>query len=68
MLVVAVQLVASTLPVTPGGAGSQQAILVVALSATTAATVLGFGIGMQAATALADLILGSGALLFLTGR
>src|SRR3954454_7561635 len=47
-LVVAVQLMASAVPLTPGGAGSQQAMLVVAMSGTAAASVLAFGIGMQA--------------------
>jgi hypothetical protein len=64
-LVVGVQLVAAVMP-TPGGAGSQQAMLLVALSAG-AMTVLGFGIGMQATTVLADLILGSASLIALTG-
>jgi uncharacterized membrane protein YbhN (UPF0104 family) len=66
-LVVAVQLAAGALPVTPGGAGSQQAMLVVALSATTAATVLAFGIGMQAATVLTNIVLGGISLLWMTG-
>jgi uncharacterized membrane protein YbhN (UPF0104 family) len=67
LLVVAVQLVAAAVPVTPGGAGPQQAILVVALSASAAATVLAFGIGMQLATVLSDLGLGATSLIFLTG-
>jgi uncharacterized membrane protein YbhN (UPF0104 family) len=67
LLVVAVQLLAAVVPMTPGGAGSQQALLVVALSASAAATVLGFGIGMQAATVLCDLVLGAASLIFLTG-
>jgi uncharacterized membrane protein YbhN (UPF0104 family) len=66
LLVVAVQLVAGAVPVTPGGAGSQQAMLVAVLSAS-AGTVLGFGIGMQAATVVADLVLGAVSLTFLTG-
>jgi hypothetical protein len=53
--------------VTPGGAGPQQAILVAALSASAAATVLAFGIGMQPATVLSDLGLGATSLTFLTG-
>jgi uncharacterized membrane protein YbhN (UPF0104 family) len=67
LLVVAVQLLAAVVPVTPGGAGPQQAMLVVALSASATATVLGFGIGMQAATVLCDLVLGAASLIFLTG-
>jgi uncharacterized membrane protein YbhN (UPF0104 family) len=66
VLVVAVQLVAASVPITPGGAGPQQALLVVALSAS-AATVLGFGVGTQAATVLSDLVLGAASLMFLTG-
>jgi uncharacterized membrane protein YbhN (UPF0104 family) len=64
LLVVAVQLVAAAVSVTPGGAGTQQAILVVALSASAVATVLGFGIGMQVATVLSDLGLGAASMLF----
>jgi uncharacterized membrane protein YbhN (UPF0104 family) len=67
LVVVAVQLIAAAVPVTPGGAGPQQAILVLALSASAAATVLGFGIGMQVATVLSELGLGAGSLIFLTG-
>ena len=58
LLVIAVQLVAGPAPLTPGGAGSQQAILVAALSPATAPTVLGFGIGTQVSILLADLVLG----------
>jgi uncharacterized membrane protein YbhN (UPF0104 family) len=67
LMVVAVQVVATAVPLMPGGAGAQQAILVVALSGTAAATVLGFGIGMQATAMLADLVLGAASLVFLTG-
>jgi uncharacterized membrane protein YbhN (UPF0104 family) len=67
LVVVAVQLIAAAVPVTPGGAGPQQAILVLVLSASAAATVLGFGIGMQVATVLSELGLGAGSLIFLTG-
>jgi uncharacterized membrane protein YbhN (UPF0104 family) len=68
LVVVAVQLVAAAIPVTPGGAGPQQAMLVIALSTGADATVLGFGVGMQAATVLADLFLGGLSLILLTGR
>jgi hypothetical protein len=40
---------------------------VLVLSASAAATVLGFGIGMQVATVLSELGLGAGSLIFLTG-
>jgi uncharacterized membrane protein YbhN (UPF0104 family) len=66
-LVIAVQSVAGLVPVTPGGAGSQQAILVVALSPMTATTVLGFGIGMQITTTFADVALGAASLIFMNG-
>jgi glycosyltransferase 2 family protein len=67
LLVIGVQLVAGAVPVTPGGAGSQQAILVVALSDTAAATVLSFGIGTQVTTMLADVVFGGVALLLVGG-
>jgi uncharacterized membrane protein YbhN (UPF0104 family) len=66
-LVVAVQLAAGALPLTPGGAGSQQAMLVVALSMASAASVLAFGIGMQAATVATNIVLGAISLLVMTG-
>jgi uncharacterized membrane protein YbhN (UPF0104 family) len=66
-LVIAVQLVAGAVPLTPGGAGSQQAILIAALSPTTTSTVLGFGIGTQVTTMLADLVLGGASLILMTG-
>ena len=67
LLVIAVQLVAGAVPLTPGGAGSQQAILVAALAPTTTSTVLGFGIGTQVTTLLADLVLGGVSLILMTG-
>ena len=67
LLVIAVQVVAGAIPLTPGGAGTQQAILVAALSPTTASTVLGFGIGTQVTTMLADLVLGGVSLILMTG-
>ena len=67
LLVIAVQLVAGAIPLTPGGAGTQQAMLVAALSPTTTSTVLGFGIGTQMTTMLADLVLGGVSLILMTG-
>jgi len=66
-LVVSVQLAAGAVPLTPGGAGSQQAMLVVALSMASAASVLAFGIGMQAATVITNIVLGAVSLLLMTG-
>lgn len=69
LVVVAAQNVAASVPLLPGNAGTQQAAIGVALagSASTAA-LLGFGVGMQAATAMADLVLGAAALLLVAGR
>ncbi|HET6867467.1 MAG TPA: lysylphosphatidylglycerol synthase transmembrane domain-containing protein, partial [Solirubrobacteraceae bacterium] len=67
LLVIAVQLVAGAVPLTPGGAGAQQAILVAALAPTTTSTVLGFGIGTQITTLLADIVLGGASLILMTG-
>jgi uncharacterized membrane protein YbhN (UPF0104 family) len=59
LLVVAAQNFAGLLPLAPGSAGTQQAALAFALAGTVgAATVVGFGVGMQAATTLADIAIG----------
>ncbi len=68
VIVLAVQCAANVLPVTPNGAGTQQALLVVALGSRFAAPqVVGFGAGAQLATTVADVLLGAAALLLLTG-
>ena len=69
LVVVAAQNTAATVPLLPGNAGTQQAAIGVALagSASTAA-LLGFGVGMQAATAIADIVLGAAALLLVARR
>jgi hypothetical protein len=53
--VLALQLVAGSIPVTPSGAGTQQALLAVALGG---GAIVGFSVGAQAATMLVDLLLG----------
>jgi uncharacterized membrane protein YbhN (UPF0104 family) len=59
LLVVAAQNLAGLLPLAPGSAGTQQAALAFALAGTvSAAAVVGFGVGMQLATALADVVIG----------
>lgn len=59
LLVVAAQNLAGLLPLAPGSAGTQQAALAVALAGTVSAgSVVGFGVGMQVATALADVAIG----------
>lgn len=61
--VLVVQGLSTLLPFTPGGAGTQQAVLVFAFSGTAAAsTVLGFSVGMQLVTTAANVILGFGAI------
>ncbi len=59
LLVVAAQNLAGLLPLAPGGAGTQQAALALALVGTVSAgAVVGFGVGMQLATALSDVVVG----------
>lgn len=59
LLVVAAQNLAGMLPLAPGSAGTQQAALALALAGTVSTgAVVGFGIGMQLATALADVVIG----------
>ena len=68
LVVLAVQCAANALPVTPNGAGTQQALLAVALGSRFAAPqVVGFGAGAQLATTVVDVLLGAAALLLLTG-
>ena len=64
--VLVVQGLSTLLPFTPGGAGTQQAVLVFAFSGTTAAsTVLGFSVGMQLVTTAVNVLLGFGAILIM---
>jgi uncharacterized membrane protein YbhN (UPF0104 family) len=59
LLVLAVQVVASVFPFTPGGLGVQQALLITIFSGTaSAATVQAFSVGQQIATAVLAGILG----------
>jgi glycosyltransferase 2 family protein len=61
--VLVVQGLSTLLPFTPGGAGTQQAVLVFAFSGTAAASaVLGFSVGMQLVTTAVNVILGFGAI------
>jgi uncharacterized membrane protein YbhN (UPF0104 family) len=69
LVVVAAQNVAGSVPLLPGNAGTQQAAIGVALAGTaSAAALLGFGVGMQASTAAADLVLGAVAVGFVATR
>ena len=49
LLVMSVQAISGALPFTPGGAGAQQALLVVALDGPTYAAVLAYSVGQQVA-------------------
>jgi glycosyltransferase 2 family protein len=60
--VLVVQGISTVLPFTPGGAGTQQAVLVYALRGTAAASaVLAFSVGMQLVTVVVNVALGFGA-------
>ncbi len=63
LLVLAVQVVASVFPFTPGGAGVQQALLLTIFAGST--EVAAFSVGQQIATAALAGALGFGALLFI---
>jgi glycosyltransferase 2 family protein len=64
--VLVVQGLSTLLPFTPGGLGTQQAVLVFAFSGTAAAsTVLGFSVGMQLVVTAVNLVLGFGAILIM---
>ena len=59
LLVIAAQNLAGLLPLAPGSAGTQQAALVLALAGTVGTgAIVGFGVGMQGATTLADVAVG----------
>jgi hypothetical protein len=63
LLVLGIQSAADLVPLTPNGAGTQQALLVVALGASAA----GFGVGMQLATGAMEVVLALIALPLMTG-
>jgi uncharacterized membrane protein YbhN (UPF0104 family) len=64
MLVMSVQTVATLLPLTPGGAGAQQALLVATLVGPGPIAVLTYSVGQQIAVAAWTAILGALALIF----
>jgi uncharacterized membrane protein YbhN (UPF0104 family) len=64
MLVMSVQTVATILPLTPGGAGAQQALLVATLVGPGPIAVLTYSVGQQIAIAVWTAILGALALIF----
>jgi uncharacterized membrane protein YbhN (UPF0104 family) len=63
LLVLGIQSAADMVPLTPNGAGTQQALLAVALGASAA----GFGAGMQLATCAMEVVLALVALPLMTG-
>jgi uncharacterized membrane protein YbhN (UPF0104 family) len=69
ILVVVIDSAATALPFTPGGAGAQQALLVLALGGTaTAAALLSFSIGAQAVITAANLVGGVIAIFVIFGH
>ena len=63
LAVLVVQGLSTMLPFTPGGAGTQQAVLVFALAGTASTSaVLSFSVGMQLATVALNVALGFGAI------
>jgi uncharacterized membrane protein YbhN (UPF0104 family) len=64
MLVMSVQTVSTILPLTPGGAGAQQALLVATLVGPGPIAVLTYSVGQQIAVAVWTAILGALALIF----
>jgi hypothetical protein len=68
LLVVAVQSVSNLVPLTPNGAVTQQALLVLALGSTAgAASVIGFGAGAQLTTVAVEVVLAAVSFVLMTG-
>jgi glycosyltransferase 2 family protein len=63
MLVMSVQAIANIVPLTPGGAGAQQALLVATLHGPSRTAVLSFSVGTQIAMAAWSVALGFAAML-----
>jgi uncharacterized membrane protein YbhN (UPF0104 family) len=57
-IMMAVQAIATALPLTPGGAGAQQALLVATLEGPSRVAVLSFSVGQQIAVAALAVVLG----------
>jgi len=67
MLVMSVQAVANIVPLTPGGAGAQQALLVATLEGPSRIAVLSYSVGTQLAMAAWSAVLGFAAIVFVFG-
>jgi uncharacterized membrane protein YbhN (UPF0104 family) len=65
LLVMSVQAITGALPFTPGGAGAQQALLVVALDGPTYAAVLAYSVGQQLAVTVWSVVIAAGALVLI---
>jgi uncharacterized membrane protein YbhN (UPF0104 family) len=63
MLVMSVQAISTIVPLTPGGAGAQQALLVATLDGPSRSAVLSFSVGTQIAMAAWSVLLGFAAIL-----
>jgi uncharacterized membrane protein YbhN (UPF0104 family) len=63
MLVMSVQAISTIIPLTPGGAGAQQALLVATLAGPSRTAVLSFSVGTQIAMAAWSVALGFAAIL-----
>jgi uncharacterized membrane protein YbhN (UPF0104 family) len=64
LLVMSVQAIAGALPFTPGGVGSQQALLVATLSGPSRSAVLAYSVGQQAAVTVWSVVVAAVALMF----
>ena len=68
LLVLVVGSISTLLPFTPGGAGAQQALLVIVLSGeATRSSILAYSVGAQVATTVVNVIIGFVALFLLFG-
>lgn len=66
LLVMVVNSISTLLPFTPGGAGAQQALLVIVLSGAAAdSTLLAYSVGNQAVITAANVLLGLGSMYFM---
>jgi uncharacterized membrane protein YbhN (UPF0104 family) len=64
LLVMSVQAISGALPLTPGGAGAQQALLVATLDGPSRTAVLSYSVGQQVAVAAWSIAIAIGCLLF----
>jgi uncharacterized membrane protein YbhN (UPF0104 family) len=68
LAVIVVQSLSTLFPFTPGGLGTQQAVLVFVLAGVASTSlVLGFSVGMQLVTVAVNVVVGFGAILLMTG-